>query len=53
MVDLYVQIKIRKSTKDKLDSIRKALQNKDELENLRISYDYIVNRNANTFFKLK
>ncbi len=52
MGDYWVTIKIRKSTKDKLDTVKQQLRENHSLDKLTISYAYAVDRCINTWLKL-
>jgi len=45
MPDCWVQIRVRKSTKDKLDNAIQVIQDiNPELKYIRLSYNYAINR---------
>lgn len=45
MSDCWVQIRVKKSTKDKLDNAKDVIAEEfPELKNFNLSYNYIINR---------
>ena len=53
MSDTWVQIRIRMSTKEKLDNAKEVIEQEfPELKNLNLSYNYIINRIHDRWIKL-
>jgi len=54
MVNNFVQLKVRASTKERLDNdIRILKEEFPDLKNLKISYDYMINRVLSRWENLK
>ena len=52
MVDSWVTIKIKKSTKEKLDNAIQIVKKQDNFNGLSISYNYIITRMYNRWIEL-